>query len=564
MLGLAMDDDDARERVGNLIAGKYLLKRLLGAGGMGAVYEAQHEFTGRRVAVKLMHPALARSKMAAERFLREARAPGGIGHPGIVEVLDGGRDEDGTLYLVLELLQGRPLSALLGQQALSEARVVAVTLELLDALAAAHGAGYTHRDIKPDNVFLAREPDGTERVKLLDFGVAGTLTDSGESGLTQTGAVLGTPRYMSPEQATGKKADERSDVYSVGALLYHLLSGQPVHRGGSYHEVIVSIVTGEHVPLAELAPGLRPALRAVVEKALRKDPAERYVSARELASALAGAAAMDGPVEEGPHSHERPVVPERAASRRQAAQPPRASAAATRAARPARATRSEPSRVGRGAHGWVVGAAVLLLLSVGLLAIALSGRSGGGGGAADVSADARVAPAVAAAPAVPAEPVEVGGKAAGPVMQAHEANDDAPQPAAEPSGPAALQAEPRAPPSQPEETAAPTAQPAAPLTHEQITQVMASHEAEIQRCFQDALGAALTAGTPLPEGNVRLDVSLVARISGQAGSVRVEGQTLPGVSECVSESVSAWRFPPTTAETPIRFPLVFQPTVLGR
>jgi tRNA A-37 threonylcarbamoyl transferase component Bud32 len=555
---LGMDDEDAQERVGKVVAGKYLLQRLLGAGGMGAVYEAVHEFTGRHVAVKLMHPALARSKMAAERFLREARAPSGIGHPGIVEVLDGGRDDDGTLYLVLELLQGKPLSALLDEDALPEAQVVAITLELLEALAAAHAAGYTHRDIKPDNVFLARDPDGSEHVKLLDFGVAGTLTDSSQPGLTQTGAVLGTPRYMSPEQATGKKADERSDVYSVGALLYHLLSGQPVHRGASYHEVIVSIVTGEHVPLAELAPALRPALRGVVEKALRKEPAERHASARELATALRRAAgALDAEPGEQ-HSHERPIVARAAALREQPREPARPGAAVASVARPApapRLTRPEPSRVGRGAHGWVVGAAVLLLLSVGLLAAALSTRSTPEEPDADLVAAPPAALAEPAAP--PAEPA-----AAQPAPAEAEPSAALPDPVepvapAEP-GPAALQAEPGA------VTPVAPAAPAEPLSHEQITVVMASHEAEIQRCFQDALGTALAAGTALPPGNVRLDVSMQVRISGQTGAVRVEGQALAGVNDCVAESVKSWRFPAAGAETPVAFPLVFQPTVLGR
>src|SRR5262245_42595474 len=177
----------AHERVGSLIAGRYRLERLLGSGGMGAVYEAVHEFTQRRVAVKLMHPAFARSKIAAERFVREAQAPSSIGHQGIVEVLDGGRAEDGALYLVLELLQGETLAAAIRGGALSPVRLVPIALELLDALGAAHDAGFVHRDIKPDNVFLVADDDGTSRVKLLDFGVISVLSD--EPGLTQAGAV---------------------------------------------------------------------------------------------------------------------------------------------------------------------------------------------------------------------------------------------------------------------------------------------------------------------------------------------------------------------------------------
>ena len=147
----------AQERVGDQIAGRYRLLRLLGAGGMGAVYEALHEFTQRRVAVKLMHPHFARSAQAAERFVREARAPSSIGHPGIVEVLDGGRAEDGSLYLVLELLEGETLAARMRDRRMSPAELATIAIELLDALQAAHAAGFVHRDIKPENVFLVAE-----------------------------------------------------------------------------------------------------------------------------------------------------------------------------------------------------------------------------------------------------------------------------------------------------------------------------------------------------------------------------------------------------------------------
>ena len=153
-------DAEPRSRVGEVLAGKFQLERLLGSGGMGAVYEALHAFTQRRVAVKLMHPTIARSKVAAERFLREARAPGSIGHAGIVEVLDGGYAEDGTLYLVMEVLHGETLAASLRQKRMHLQEIAAIVLELLDILEAAHQAGFVHRDIKPENVFLETAAEG--------------------------------------------------------------------------------------------------------------------------------------------------------------------------------------------------------------------------------------------------------------------------------------------------------------------------------------------------------------------------------------------------------------------
>src|SRR5687768_13257053 len=242
---------EPRSRVGEVLAGKYHLERLLGSGGMGAVYEALHAFTQRRVAVKLMHPAIARSKVASERFLREARAPGSIGHTGIVEVLDGGHAEDGSLYLVMEVLHGETLAAALRGRRMHLQEIGAIVLELLDILEAAHAAGFVHRDIKPENVFLQNAGDSEIEVKLLDFGVAGVIEQNvaeraADPKLTRAGAVLGTPLYMSPEQALGRTVTARADIWSVGALLYQALAGAPPYNGNSFHELVVSISTQEH------------------------------------------------------------------------------------------------------------------------------------------------------------------------------------------------------------------------------------------------------------------------------------------------------------------------------
>ena len=279
-------EDAPGAHVGQIIADKYRLLNLLGAGGMGAVYEAEHLFTKRRVALKRMYKASAKSRLAAERFLRESQAPSSIGHPGIVQVLDGGSDRDGSLYLVLELLEGVSVREALDQNALQAEQVVRIGIELLGALASAHDKGFVHRDIKPDNVFLAEDGRGGVTVKLLDFGVASVRDSEADVKLTQTGAVLGTPLYMSPEQAAGRRVDARSDLWSLGALLYRALSGRSPFEGQSYNALIVAIVTHDHLPLSERRGELPAALYQVVERALQKRPEDRYQSAREMLDAL--------------------------------------------------------------------------------------------------------------------------------------------------------------------------------------------------------------------------------------------------------------------------------------
>lgn len=298
-----MSDKQARARVGQLIASKYRLERLLGAGGMGAVYAATHEFTKRKVAVKLMHEGFAASSSFAERFIREAQAPSAIGHPGIVEVLDGGFDEGGALYLVLEMLQGETLGDI--EPPLDVPELVDAVVQLLEALGAAHKAGFVHRDIKPDNVFVTRDSAGRRKVKLLDFGVAGLRESAENNQLTQTGTILGTPTFMSPEQAKGERVDQRSDLWAVGAILYEALAGRAPYEAETYNAVIVSIVTREHVPLERVRPDLPRALLEVIERGLRKDTSVRWQSAEQMAKALRAIpdlAALSGVVT-------RPVTP---------------------------------------------------------------------------------------------------------------------------------------------------------------------------------------------------------------------------------------------------------------
>ncbi|MFI5298360.1 MAG: serine/threonine-protein kinase, partial [Polyangiales bacterium] len=230
-----MSDASSISLQGALLGGRYRVGRLLGAGGMGAVYEAMQEDLGRRVAIKVLLPEVIASSDDAEalrRFAREARAAAALHHPNIVAVTDfSPGDATAPAFLVMELLQGRSVArAIMDEGRLGPERVVTIAIQILAALETAHAAGLVHRDIKPDNVFLVPVTGaaGGELVKVLDFGIAKLARGGGatSSGLTATGAVLGTPAYMSPEQARGRDVDARSDLYAVGALMYHALSGR--------------------------------------------------------------------------------------------------------------------------------------------------------------------------------------------------------------------------------------------------------------------------------------------------------------------------------------------------
>lgn len=282
----------AMRLVGGRIGGKYEVSRVLGIGGMGAVYDARHAYTGRRVAVKVLGPDYASSHDAVERFLQEAQAPSSIGHPNIVEVLDAGEDPQHGLYVVLEYLEGEDLEAAVERGDMDLRTMLAVTAQLLDALAAAHARGFVHRDIKPANVFLTRNRDGSLRVKLLDFGIAKNVA----RGLTVGNAVMGTPHYMAPEQAQGHPVDARADLWAVGAVLFHALAGVPPYDGDNPNVIMVAIIMGEVPSLRRLRPDLSKALLDVVEHALTKDLGARWQSAPQMAAALAEAPEVHGGV----------------------------------------------------------------------------------------------------------------------------------------------------------------------------------------------------------------------------------------------------------------------------
>jgi serine/threonine-protein kinase len=274
--------------VGLVLAERYLLVRRLGQGGMGAVYEGLHQVIGKRVAVKLLHPQLAGDPALVSRFLNEARAAATLGHPHIVDALDAGRAPDGTPFLVLEFLEGRSLGEVLEQEGpLAPARAVAMVRPVASALKVAHDRGIIHRDLKPDNLFLARQPDGQELVKVLDFGIS--KFGNAPGGATRTGAVMGTPAFMAPEQlADSSRADARSDIYALGVVLYQLLSGTLPFEGDSLPQLAEKVTHQPPPPLEGRVPGLPASLVALVHQCLEKDPSRRFRGMDELGAALDG------------------------------------------------------------------------------------------------------------------------------------------------------------------------------------------------------------------------------------------------------------------------------------
>ena len=284
--------------VDSMIAGKYRVRRLLGQGGMGAVYEGEHVEIGKRVAIKVIEPSHAGSTEIAARFKREARAASAVESDCIVHVFDVGEDPDVGLYMVMELLSGEDLSTRLARDGKLEVGVaLAIGVEASRALAKAHAAGVVHRDLKPANLFLTTREDGSLHVKILDFGIsklvrpdAASSQSGATKGLTRAGTVMGTPQYMSPEQAQGLAVDPRTDVWSLAAVLYEALSGESAFPElATYEQTIIRIVTGRVRPLAEVAPHVPPAAAQAIMAALAHDLDGRLPDCAELAQRLGDA-----------------------------------------------------------------------------------------------------------------------------------------------------------------------------------------------------------------------------------------------------------------------------------
>jgi serine/threonine protein kinase len=276
--------------VGRLLAESYEVTRVLGEGGMGRVYEARHRrLTGKRFAVKLLHPDLARQPDVVTRFQREAEAASAISHPNVVGVHDVNVTDDGQPYIVAELLSGEELGMYLDRVGtLVPADAVRIVRQICKALQAAHDKGVVHRDVKPENVFLTGDVTrlDTTLVKVLDFGISKVASAGGES-LTKTGMVMGTPDYMAPEQARGDRVDARADVYAVGAILYRALTGRKPFEGLDPMATLTAVLVQEPGRPTTLNPGVPLALELVVQRAMAKNPADRYQTMVELDRELA-------------------------------------------------------------------------------------------------------------------------------------------------------------------------------------------------------------------------------------------------------------------------------------
>ncbi len=280
-----------------MLDGRYRLRDRLGEGGMGSVWLAENvSIKGSEVALKVMHSAFNADATVVQRFRTEAEATVRIGHPGIVKVFDFGELEDGTPYLVMERLHGESLADRLEREgALPPRDAASLLCTLLDALEAAHDKDIVHRDLKPENLFLAR--DGEQIApKILDFGVSKILgSDAERVKLTRTGALVGTPAYMAPEQAMGDTAvDKRVDLWAMGVILYELVSGRLPYDGQNYNAMLVQIVTGRPRPVTDHVPTLDPALVALIERAMARHPRARFASARAMNDALAAWLGSEG------------------------------------------------------------------------------------------------------------------------------------------------------------------------------------------------------------------------------------------------------------------------------
>jgi serine/threonine-protein kinase len=271
--------------------GNYKSIALLGEGGMGAVYLAEHPGIGRRVAVKVLHKNYTRDEHLLARFLNEARAANAIRHPNIIEILDSGMLADGTPFLVMELLEGESLGTRLRQHgALSLPTAVDFAYQTASALGAAHVKGIVHRDLKPDNLFVVPDPHDSnrQRIKVLDFGIAKLQQGSvGDSVKTRTGTLMGTPIYMSPEQCRGTRTvDQRSDIYSLGVIFYEMLVGQPPFVSEGFGDLVNMHLNVPPTPARSKRPEITPALDAIVMKMLAKNPEDRYAEMADFQAAL--------------------------------------------------------------------------------------------------------------------------------------------------------------------------------------------------------------------------------------------------------------------------------------
>jgi serine/threonine protein kinase len=273
--------------VGTVIAGKYRVERPIAQGGMGTVWDVVHEGLDRPMVLKMLRRRWCDDAGAVARFQREARLAGTLGHPNICEALDFGRHDDGRPFYVMPRLDGHTLDEMMDRGGLTLTRFLEITIQVLRGLEAAHDVGVVHRDLKPHNIFVARDQDGRDQVKLLDFGVSKLLDRGNDEQLTSTHHVMGTAAYMSPEQARGsKKVDHRSDIWSVGVILYEALTGQRPFAGQSSLETLHLIISGPFALPSRVNADVGVELETIVVRALARDPKQRFADAAKLQEAL--------------------------------------------------------------------------------------------------------------------------------------------------------------------------------------------------------------------------------------------------------------------------------------
>ncbi|MCB9667466.1 MAG: serine/threonine protein kinase [Myxococcales bacterium] len=279
------------DRTGMVLQDRYRIVRKLGEGGMGEVYEVHHEKIGKRLAIKCLHPQFSRDPKAVERFTREAHTATKVRNDHIVEVFDVGVLPDGCPYMLMEYLEGRELADVIEFEGpLAIGRVVRIVEQVCEALTAIHAQNVVHRDLKPQNILLIARKGNPDFVKILDFGVSkvGEAADNLLGSLTRTGALIGTPHYMAPEQSKGlRNTDHRADIYALGVIMYLALIGRVPFDGETLPDLIMNIMTQAPTPPTELRADIPRAFNDIVMKAFRKDPAERFNSAEELARAIA-------------------------------------------------------------------------------------------------------------------------------------------------------------------------------------------------------------------------------------------------------------------------------------
>ena len=314
---MSIDDFDDLEkfcasRVGRVLGNKYTLDALVGIGGMAAVYKATHR-NGSKSAIKMLHPEYAATQEIKDRFLNEAYIANKVHHPGAVHVFDDDVDEENSLYIVMELLEGKDLDDFMAEA--GGILPVEITLRMMDdllsVLEAAHAENIIHRDIKPENIFITNQG----QLKLLDFGIA-RLKDAAGGNMTKTGMLLGTPAFMPPEQALGRHSqlDGRADLWAVGAVMFNMISGRRVHEGKTANELLISAATEPARSLARVAPNAPVELIKIVDKVLQFEPANRFANAAEMRKAMAPLMVQQSPAPPAPQGTTAAAAPSQQAA----------------------------------------------------------------------------------------------------------------------------------------------------------------------------------------------------------------------------------------------------------